>query len=109
MLTETKFYKQPKLAKLAGVCAGWAEFTGQDVRFVRFMVLLCLLFPLSTAPTLFGYILLGILLESAPELAFDEINISRIATELDLFEHRIKLIENYVTSDNFALLCRLKL
>ena len=59
-----KLYRSTKDKKLAGVCAGFAEFLGIDATFVR---LLFAFFVLWAGTGILAYIVCAIVIPEAPE------------------------------------------
>lgn len=96
-------HKDRAHAKLFGVCAGIAKFWGQDVTLVRVMtVFFSFMFP----PTVFFYVLLAFLLSDTPQqddtVEFKQA-LDALEQDLKLIETHVLQLEDYVTSDAFAL------
>ena len=64
----SRLYRNPAEGRVLGVCRGLADYLGLNVTLVRFVALCFLL--VFTIPTLLGYLLLGWLLDRAPEDLF---------------------------------------
>ncbi len=95
-------HKDSAHAKLFGVCAGIAQFWGADVTLIRVMtVFFSFMFP----PSVFFYVLLAFLLSDAPQAKDDSFSQALDALEQDfkLIETHVRQLEDYVTSDAFAL------
>lgn len=97
-------YKNSSQAKLFGVCAGLAEFWGLDVGLVR---IACVFFSFMFPPTLFSYLLLASILSDTPhsKVQSDNFNaaLDSVEQQLQFIEQHVLQLENYVTSDSFAL------
>ena len=52
--------------KIAGVCAGFAEYFGIDSTVVRFVWVLLVLIPVPVVPAILGYVAAWIILPRAP-------------------------------------------
>ena len=93
-------YKNSNQAKLFGVCAGIAQFWGADVALVRIMtVFFSFVFP----PTVFFYVLLAFLLSNAPQDDSFSRALEVLEQDFKLIEMHVLQLEDYVTSDAFAL------
>ena len=95
-------HKDSAHAKLFGVCAGIAQFWGMDVALIRIMtVFLSFMFP----PTVFFYVLLAFLLNDAPQAKDDTFKqaLDTLEQDFKLIEIHVLQLEDYVTSDAFAL------
>ena len=67
----TKFYRDKQNAKLMGVCAGIADYTGVNVLWVRIGALM--LIPITSCAVIPFYFLAGLFLNKKPaELYIDE-------------------------------------
>lgn len=94
-------YKDRAHAKLFGVCAGVAKFWGQDVTLVR---VLTVFFSFMFPPAVFFYLLLALVLSDAPQDNVDfEQALDALEQDLKLIETHVLQLEDYVTSDAFAL------
>ncbi|PJG60343.1 envelope stress response membrane protein PspC [Aeromonas cavernicola] len=116
-------YRDPQHAKIAGVCAGLADFFGVETWIVRLLVISGLIF--TSVITLTAYLAAWLLLDKKPvtlgspaEGEMGEVRmksrswqagvtplqaLGRIAQELDALEPRVQRIEKLVTSKTFAL------
>ncbi len=111
-----RLYRDPQRGRVAGVCAGLAEYTGVDLGVVRIGWFLGLVF--FSVPVLLGYVLLWALLPVRPERVFaspEEEKLRRAVhlgprrTLQDLrmkfrdVEHRVAALEAAVVSKEYAL------
>lgn len=93
-------YKDRAHAKLFGVCAGIAKFWGLDASLVRVMtVFFSFMFP----PSVFFYMLLAFLLDDAPQDDSFRQALDALEQDFKLIETHVLQLEDYVTSDAFAL------
>ena len=93
-------HKDSAHAKLFGVCAGIAQFWGMDVALIRIMtVFFSFMFP----PTVFFYVLLAFLLSDVPQDDTFSQALEVLEQDFKLIENHVLQLENYVTSDAFAL------
>jgi len=93
-------YKDRAHAKLFGVCAGIAKFWGVDTSLVRVMtVFFSFMFP----PSVFFYMLLAFLLDDAPQDDSFRQALDALEQDFKLIETHVLQLEDYVTSDAFAL------
>lgn len=65
VISHDKLYKNMRKAKCLGVCAGLADFFDTDRYLVRVLTLLLAFF--FTTPTLFFYIVAGLVLPKRPD------------------------------------------
>ncbi|MDD2816801.1 MAG: PspC domain-containing protein [Thiotrichaceae bacterium] len=93
-------HKNQNQAKLFGVCAGIAQYWGADVALIRIMtVFFSFIFP----PTVFFYVLLAFLLSNAPQDDSFSQALEVLEQDFKLIEMHVLQLEDYVTSDAFAL------
>jgi phage shock protein C len=113
----TKFYLDKQNKKIAGVCAGIADYTGVDVTLVR--IGLVLLTVLGSGVTIIAYIIAAWLAPTKPrELAYETaedtkfwqgVRASPARTVRDVrsrfreIDRRLADVETYVTSSNARL------
>jgi phage shock protein C len=111
-----RLYRNTEDAWIAGVCAGIADYFGLGAGLVRFLSVLALFF--FPPPTLFGYLLMALVLKRQPEQLYANaeeetfwrkvrLEPSRTAHDLarkfqDL-ERRLRAAEAKVTSSEFKL------
>jgi phage shock protein C len=111
-----RLYRDGEHAWIAGVCAGIADYFGVGVGLVRVLSVLALFF--FSAPVLFGYLVLALVLKRKPEHLYASaeeevfwrklrLEPSRTAHDLarkfqDL-ERRLRAAEAKVTSSEFKL------
>jgi len=67
----TRLYKNPADAKIMGVCAGIAEYTGMSVGVVRFLVVVGALFT-GIGMFVVGYLIVGMVLDTKPEDLYED-------------------------------------
>ena len=116
-------YRDPQRGKIAGVCAGLAEYFGVETWIVRLLAISGLIF--AGFITFTAYIAAWFLLDKRPvtlysqeDADFTEVRmkarswqagvtphqaLGRIAQELDALEPRVQRIEKLVTSKEFTL------
>ena len=116
-------YRDPQRGKIAGVCAGLADYFGVETWIVRLLAISGLIF--AGFITFTAYIAAWFLLDKKPvtlygeqEEEFAEVRmkarswqagvtpqqaLSRVAQELDALEPRVQRIEKLVTSREFTL------
>ena len=111
-----RLYKNPKRAKIAGVCAGLADYLDFDATLIRLgAVAGACFFP---GPIILGYILLAWLLEDRPDGLYESeqeeafwarVHVEPSGTTRDLrhkfrtIEKRLRDMEAYVTSAPYDL------
>ncbi|MGY3960695.1 envelope stress response membrane protein PspC [Aeromonas popoffii] len=120
---ERNLYRDPQQGKIAGVCAGLADYFGVEPWIVRLLAITGLIF--AGFITFTAYIAAWFLLDKRPvtlyekeEGEFAEVRmkarswqagvtphqaLDRIAQELDTLEPRLQRIEKLVTSKEFTL------
>jgi phage shock protein C len=111
-----RLYRDTRRAWLAGVCAGIADYFGVSVGLVRFLTFLSAI--LFTMPTLFGYLVAGLVLRRRPDHLYASgeeeafwramrLEPSRTAHDLvrkfEELERRLRAAEARVTSSEFKL------
>lgn len=115
-------YRDPQRGKIAGVCAGLAEYFGVETWIVRLLAISGLIF--AGFITFTAYIAAWFLLDKKPvtlsqeDAEFAEVRmkarswqagvtphqaLARIGQELDALEPRVQRIEKLVTSKEFTL------
>lgn len=115
-------YRDPQRGKIAGICAGLADYFGVEIWIVRLLAITGLIF--AGFITFIAYIAAWFLLDKKPvtlyrgEEEFSELRmkarswqagvtpqqaLGRIAHELDALEPRVQRIEKLVTSKEFNL------
>ncbi|MXQ70503.1 envelope stress response membrane protein PspC [Aeromonas caviae] len=116
-------YRNPQRGKIAGVCAGLAEYFGVETWIVRLLAISGLIF--AGFITFTAYIAAWFLLDKKPvtlysqeDAEFSEVRmkarswqagvtphqaLARIGQELDALEPRVQRIEKLVTSKEFTL------
>ncbi|MFQ2645818.1 envelope stress response membrane protein PspC [Aeromonas caviae] len=116
-------YRDPQRGKIAGVCAGLAEYFGVETWIVRLLAISGLIF--AGFITFTAYIAAWFLLDKKPvtlysqeDVEFAEVRmkarswqsgvtphqaLARIGQELDALEPRVQRIEKLVTSKEFTL------
>ena len=123
-MTEIKkqLYKNPKAGKVAGVCAGIAEYFGMEVWLVRVIFASAIILTGGPGLPLFCYIVAWFILDNKPEEAIasqeSQINVKAkvwqsgepprqalqdIVRRYSDLESRLRNLETYVTSRAFSL------
>jgi phage shock protein C len=118
-----KLYRDPKNGKIAGICAGIAEYFGAEVWLIRLLVVSAFIFSAGFFVVL-AYIAAYFILEELPEQrewqqsAYQKHNVKKkawqtgqsaqqilenIDSELDKAEKEIEHLEGYVTSFAFKM------
>ena len=113
----TKFYRDKKNAKVAGVCAGIADYTGFDVSLVRMMMIATFFF--SGGSSMLLYFIAAIMIpdrpyelegQSADEQKFwqgvrasPRRSARQIHSQFRDIDRRLADIESFVTSENRVL------
>ncbi len=108
-----RFYLNKEKAKLAGVCAGLADYLGWDVTFIRIAwIFTAIVWPPAAIP---GYILLAWLIEPKPgnEISHASLEINTpipsyrrlgdAKARFERLETRLRNIESVVTSREFQM------
>ncbi len=67
----TRLYKDPRNAKLMGVCAGIADYTSIKVKAVRILVVIGAILT-GIWPLVIGYVILGFVLEPKPKDLYED-------------------------------------
>ncbi|MEO1044651.1 MAG: envelope stress response membrane protein PspC [Pseudomonadota bacterium] len=116
MSRRTKFYRDKQNGKLAGVCAGIADYTGIDVAWVRIAAVCITLFVFQ--PLIIAYIVAAMVTEKKPNslyVDYDEqkfwqgVRQSPSRTARDVrsrfrdIDRRLADVEMYYTSNNRQL------
>ncbi|MEX6723239.1 envelope stress response membrane protein PspC [Parapedomonas caeni] len=117
MISRTKFYLDKRNGKLMGVCAGFADYFGIDVMWVRVAVVLLTLFA-GGWPILI-YPIIGIVADAKPRELYDipadeqafwrRVRTSPSVTIRDTrgsfrdIDRRLRDVEAYMTSSNRSL------
>jgi len=121
--TSRNLYRDPQRGKIAGICAGLADYFGVETWIVRLLAITGLIF--AGFITFTAYIAAWFLLDKKPVTLFGEQEgefsdlrmkarswqagvtphqaLGRIAQELDALEPRVQRIEKLVTSKEFTL------
>ena len=115
--SRTKFYLDKRNAKVMGVCAGIADYTGFDVTLVRIMFVASVL--MSSGALIALYFIAGFIADDQPrELALEDkeerqfwqgVRQSPTRTARDIrgrlrdIDRRLADIESYVTTENRSL------
>ncbi|MEO5707193.1 MAG: envelope stress response membrane protein PspC [Alteraurantiacibacter sp.] len=68
--THTTLYRDKQNAKIMGVCAGLADYTGVNALWVRLGFLVSL--PMTGGMTLAAYVLMGLLLNKKPPHLYED-------------------------------------
>lgn len=68
VISRDKLYRNTHRAKCLGVCAGLADFFDTDRHLVRILTILSALF--FTTPTLWIYIIAGLILPKRPDWSY---------------------------------------
>lgn len=109
-------YRLPEEGMLKGVCAGLARYFDVPVKLLRVIAVLSLFFGLFFF-TLVAYVILTLVLDPAPQGAYDQddaetVSPGRILDDADAAlrasEQRLRQIERYVTSETFAVQSRFR-
>ena len=111
-----RFYRDPRHGKLMGVCAGLADYFGWDVRFIRILAIIALVW--FNVLALIAYFALGFILPAKPDTLYDwdtdeeywrSVRRSAAGTFRDV-RHRFREldmtlqdVEGYVTSSRYDL------
>ena len=111
-----RFYRDPRHGKVMGVCAGLADYFGWNVRFVRILAIIALLW--FNVLTLIAYFALGFMLPIKPDTLYDwdtdeeywrSVRRSASDTFRDVrhrfreLDMKLQHIEGYVTSSRYDL------
>ncbi|WP_138378826.1 envelope stress response membrane protein PspC [Luteithermobacter gelatinilyticus] len=111
-----KFYLDKRNGKIAGVCAGLADYFGLDVTLIRIVTLICLFF--FGPVILVGYILLAWLVDPRPDDLFHSekesefwknVRVKPHNTVRDIrhkfreIERRLRAAEAHITSREYKL------
>ena len=111
----TRLYKDKQNAKLMGVCAGIADYTGIDVNIIRWAVFVSLFIPALNGIVLPSYFIAGIVLDQKPTAFYSDSvetrywqgvrqNPQRTAREIRSrmkdVDRRLAEVENYYVSSN---------
>ncbi|MGY3884540.1 envelope stress response membrane protein PspC [Aeromonas aquatica] len=121
--TSRNLYRDPQRGKIAGICAGLADYFGVEIWIVRLLAITGLIF--AGFITFTAYIAAWFLLDKKPVTLYGEKDaefsdlrmksrswqagvtphqaLGRIAQELDALEPRVQRIEKLVTSKEFNL------
>jgi phage shock protein C len=118
----TGLYRDPRRGRIAGVCAGLADYFGVSLTGVRLVVILLSVFGLF-GPILIGYIALAILLQRRPERLFRDADdeafwrsvtrrpadtLSGLARRFRELDERLAHMERRVTSPDEVLRARFR-
>ncbi len=68
VISRDKLYKNTRKAKFMGVCAGLADFFDTDRHLIRILTIVSALF--FTMPTIFVYVVLGLVLPRRPDWSY---------------------------------------
>lgn len=68
VISREKLYKNMRKAKLLGVCAGLADYFDTDRHMVRILTIVAAFF--FTTPTLFIYIVAGLVISRRPDWSY---------------------------------------
>ncbi len=112
-----RFYRDTKRGKIAGVCAGLANYLDVRVRYIRLALILGMIFGFFL-PIVIAYIILALALKPMPDKIFDSpkeeqfwrgvtASPNRATSELrgrfKTLDRRLSEIERKVTSEEFDL------
>jgi phage shock protein C len=112
-----RLYRDTKRARVAGVCAGLANFFDIKVRFVRLAVILLTIWS-GFVPGILIYVALALLLKPMPDNLFKSaeeerfwrtvsvspnLSVSELRTRFRGLDRRLAEMEARVTSDEFQL------
>ena len=111
-----RFYRDPRHAKVMGVCAGLADYFGWNVRVVRIVAIIALVW--FNVLALIAYFALGFLLPTKPATLYDwdtdehywrSVRCSAGNTFRDVrhrfreLDMKLQHVESYVTSSRYDL------
>ncbi|MFQ5974189.1 MAG: envelope stress response membrane protein PspC, partial [Alphaproteobacteria bacterium] len=114
--SRNRLYRNPRKAKIKGVCAGIADYFGISALPIRVLAIAGLFF--ATAPTIIGYVIAVWLIDETPEDLFEteeeeafwrSVRTEPSGTAHDLrhkfrdLEKRLRGMEAHVTSSEFEL------
>jgi phage shock protein C len=117
----TGLYRDPARGRIAGVCAGLAEYFGVSLGGTRFAVIVLAL--VFFGPLLFGYVLLAVLLPRRPAELFKDPEdaafwhsvarrptdtVGSLARRFRAMEERLARMERRVTSPDEVLRARFR-
>lgn len=112
-MTQPKLYKDKANGKIMGVCAGYATYLGMSVHWLRFISVIAL-FIFIFPSMMFVYLFMGFMLKDKPAdttLQDQRAIIKEILKEVEeqhaQLDDRMKTLENYVTSNDFDLKCKI--
>ncbi|MDO2951992.1 envelope stress response membrane protein PspC [Aeromonas simiae] len=110
-------YRDPQRGKIAGVCAGLADYFGVEIWIVRLLAISGLIF--AGFITFFAYCAAWLLLDKRPQRLVDDgilmkerswqagstprQALARVSRELESLEPRLQTLERLVTSREFNL------
>lgn len=112
----SRLYRNTARGKVAGVCAGLADYFGVSPFLLRFVAVISLL--MFTLPTLVCYFLAAVLIDRAPDYSYQSDaekefwrqvrlkpseSLSRLRHRFREQEHRIRNMEAFVTSSEAKL------
>ena len=122
-MNNKKLYRDPKNAKLGGICAGIAEYFGTEIWVIRLLVISAFLFSAGFFVVL-AYVIAYFMLDEIPEQRkwqqgfYQKHNVKQkswqagqsaeqilenVSTELDKMEKDIEHLEAYVTSFSYKM------
>lgn len=108
-LASKKLYRVPEEGMVKGVCAGLAHYFDVPVRLIRVITVLSMFFGLFLL-TLLAYIVLTLILDSAPEHYYQDEHqstphqlLDQLEYDLRFGEQQLRKVERYVTSDTFGV------
>jgi len=114
--SRSRLYRDPANGRIAGVCAGLAEYLGVSALLIRIVFIFGLI--MFTVPTLIAYILAGVLLPVVPEGLYasqeeetfwrdvrtdPRDTATRLRHKFRELEAKLAAMERYVTSQEFEL------
>ncbi|MGY5956936.1 envelope stress response membrane protein PspC [Kosakonia sp. BK9b] len=109
-----KLWRIPQRGKVAGVCAGIAQYLDIQVKIVRILTILAMCFGLFFI-VVAAYIVLYFVLDPLPDnyVEGEETQstnqlLDAVDAQLSAGEARLRQMERYVTSDTFSLRSRFR-